>query len=155
MISLAEHLQKQGVQLLSESPTRMKAVCPLHPDKNPSFKVYLDTDSFFCFGCSRGGSIYDYVMIKEGVDFYTASQILQAGYQITDEQLIEQINEMKYREVDNNIPLMLQLCGQIRNLFRAEKDQVGLKVLKALEKKGYTRRTMEKIGNYLEKTNFN
>jgi RepB DNA-primase from phage plasmid/CHC2 zinc finger len=37
-----------------------KINCPLHPDRTPSLHVYeTPEDGWFCFGCRRGGSIYD------------------------------------------------------------------------------------------------
>lgn len=32
-------------------------LCPFHPDHNPSLVIYHDTDSFFCFGCRKYGTI--------------------------------------------------------------------------------------------------
>jgi hypothetical protein len=37
-----------------------KVHCPLHPDRTPSLHVYEDpARGWFCFGCRRGGSVYD------------------------------------------------------------------------------------------------
>ena len=35
---------------------RFKCRCPIHKEDTPSFKVYLDTDTFYCFGCHESGS---------------------------------------------------------------------------------------------------
>jgi DNA primase len=43
--------------------------CPFHQDKTPSFQVYDDNKSFNCFGCSVGGSAYDFIMKRDGIDF--------------------------------------------------------------------------------------
>ncbi|MEG1244037.1 MAG: CHC2 zinc finger domain-containing protein [Oscillospiraceae bacterium] len=32
-----------------------KALCPFHSEKTPSFTVYSDTQSYYCFGCGKGG----------------------------------------------------------------------------------------------------
>ena len=44
--------------------------CMFHNEKTPSFKVYAK--SFYCFGCNRGGDIFNFVELIEGVDFKTA-----------------------------------------------------------------------------------
>ena len=36
-----------------------KIACPFHDDSNPSLQLY-DGGTFYCFGCRRGGSIYDF-----------------------------------------------------------------------------------------------
>jgi hypothetical protein len=36
-----------------------KVNCPLHEDRTPSLHVYAGAGGWFCFGCERGGSIYD------------------------------------------------------------------------------------------------
>lgn len=41
-------------------PHSRKVLCPLHVETSPSFHVYPDPDrGWFCFGCRRGGSVYD------------------------------------------------------------------------------------------------
>nr|MBC8461115.1 hypothetical protein [Deltaproteobacteria bacterium] len=67
-------------QLISEDVTLEKnaAKCPFpdHSDANPSFRVYPNTQSFYCFGCKRGGSAIDYVMHRDGVTAGEAIHIL-------------------------------------------------------------------------------
>ena len=36
--------------------------CPIHGEKTPSCKIYHNTNSFYCFGCHKGGSPIDFVM---------------------------------------------------------------------------------------------
>ena len=50
------------VQLLTglQVPQSRKVSCPFHPDRSPSLHVYPDpTQGWACFGCGRGGTIYD------------------------------------------------------------------------------------------------
>lgn len=44
-------------------------VCPLHIDKTPSFSVTPDKNSFFCFGCGRGGGIIQFLTEYESLDY--------------------------------------------------------------------------------------
>ena len=44
---------------LRPSGSRLKGLCPLHTEESPSFVVYADTQSFYCFGCSRGGDVIE------------------------------------------------------------------------------------------------
>lgn len=34
-----------------------RACCPLHDEDTPSFRYYEDTNSFYCFGCGKGGDV--------------------------------------------------------------------------------------------------
>jgi len=50
--------------------------CPFHRDTAPSFQVYEDNKSFNCFGCGVGGSAFDFIMKREGLDFLGALKYL-------------------------------------------------------------------------------
>lgn len=34
-----------------------RACCPLHDEDTPSFRYYENTNSFYCFGCTKGGDV--------------------------------------------------------------------------------------------------
>ena len=52
-----EQLAEIHTKLGRVSGGKRTGVCPLHKDTDPSFTVYLDTNSFFCFGCHKGGDV--------------------------------------------------------------------------------------------------
>ena len=39
-----------------------QAICPIHREKTASLHIYEKTNSWFCFGCQKGGSIIDFMM---------------------------------------------------------------------------------------------
>ena len=45
-------------------------LCPFHQEDTPSFHVYTDTNSYYCFGCQRGGNVFTYIMEKEHVNSF-------------------------------------------------------------------------------------
>jgi DNA primase len=53
---------------------RLAARCPLpgHDDQNPSFVVYPDEGRFWCYGCQRGGDVFTFLQLVEGVTFREA-----------------------------------------------------------------------------------
>lgn len=55
-----------------------KACCPFHQEKTPSFVVYPESNSFYCFGCNEGGGVIDFVMKIENVAFPEAVRMLAA-----------------------------------------------------------------------------
>jgi hypothetical protein len=55
---------------------RKPILCPIHGEKTPSLKLYLDTNSFYCFGCCKGGAPVNFVMLMEGMTFKEAVKYL-------------------------------------------------------------------------------
>src|SRR5699024_2844256 len=51
-------------------------LCPFHEENSPSFSVTSDKQIFHCFGCGEGGSVYDFLMLKEGFSFMDAVKYL-------------------------------------------------------------------------------
>ena len=49
-----EEVVGQYVQLRRRGRT-LSGLCPFHNEKTPSFVVYPDTQSFYCFGCGAAG----------------------------------------------------------------------------------------------------
>ena len=50
----------QYVQLRHRGRT-YTGLCPFHNEKTPSFTVYPDTQSFYCFGCGAAGDVINFV----------------------------------------------------------------------------------------------
>ena len=61
----------ESVQL-KKAGTIFKGLCPFHGEKTPSFTVTPARERWHCFGCGRGGDIFNFVMERDGVDFPTA-----------------------------------------------------------------------------------
>ena len=62
------NLRRQGKNLLG--------LCPFHNEKSPSFVVYPENNSFYCFGCNKGGDVISFVMGVENLDFTEAVKLL-------------------------------------------------------------------------------
>ncbi|MDO5044126.1 MAG: DNA primase [Coriobacteriia bacterium] len=50
--------------------------CPFHDEKTPSFKINPQTQLWHCFGCSQGGDIFKYIMMRENLDFVDSVRYL-------------------------------------------------------------------------------
>ena len=55
-----EEVIGQYVQLRRRGRT-LSGLCPFHNEKTPSFVVYPDTQSFYCFGCGAAGDVINFV----------------------------------------------------------------------------------------------
>ena len=53
-------------------------LCPFHNEKTPSFFVYPENQSFYCFGCGTGGSVINFVMKIESLSYPEAVKMLAA-----------------------------------------------------------------------------
>jgi DNA primase len=71
---------------LKRAGSNFKALCPFHQEKTPSFTVSPSRQTFHCFGCGAGGSIFRFVMEYEHVDFPSAVRKLatRAGIPIVE-----------------------------------------------------------------------
>src|SRR6185436_20592361 len=61
---------------LKGAGSALKALCPFHSEKTPSFSVSRDRQSFHCFGCGVGGDVFSFVMKIENVTFHEALKIV-------------------------------------------------------------------------------
>jgi DNA primase len=73
---------------LKRAGTNFKALCPFHQEKTPSFTVSPQRQTFHCFGCGVGGSVFRFVMDYEHLDFPSAVRKLaaRAGVPVIEER---------------------------------------------------------------------
>ncbi len=57
---------------LKRSGRISKGLCPFHSEKTPSFCVYHDTQSFYCFGCGTGGDVITFIKKAENLSYVEA-----------------------------------------------------------------------------------
>lgn len=67
---------------LKPSGRSLKACCPFHQEKTPSFHVTPELGIFKCFGCGESGDGISFVMKMEHMDFPTAVRFLADKYGI-------------------------------------------------------------------------
>ena len=61
---------------LKRAGSNYGGLCPFHSEKTPSFTVFPDNQSFFCFGCEAGGDAFTFIMRMENLDYKGAVEFL-------------------------------------------------------------------------------
>ena len=62
-------------------------LCPFHSEKTPSFVVYPETQSYYCFGCGAGGDVITFIRTMNNLGYVEAVKFLaaRAGMPLPDE----------------------------------------------------------------------
>ena len=51
-------------------------LCPFHNEKTPSFTIYPENGSFYCFGCGAGGDVITFIGLTENLDYIESVKLL-------------------------------------------------------------------------------
>ncbi|MBE6596577.1 MAG: DNA primase [Ruminococcaceae bacterium] len=68
---------------LKRAGSNFNGLCPFHTEKTPSFTVFPNTKSFYCFGCGAGGDVISFTMRAENLDYVGAVELLAQRAGIT------------------------------------------------------------------------
>ena len=91
------------VALISNYLTLKKAgkgfqgLCPFHTDSSPSFHVDPNTQLYYCFGCQKGGNVYNFLMEMEKMSFVESVEFLaeKAGIALPRTQVDDRLEKEK------------------------------------------------------------
>ena len=93
---------------LKQAGSTFKALCPFHREKTPSFTVNPARQTFHCFGCGAGGSVFKFITQFQNIDFPSAVRQLAERAHIT-------VVEDDWRRTGGNEPS----TGEIRRRLLA------------------------------------
>lgn len=79
-------------------------LCPFHNEKTPSFTVYPETESYYCFGCGAGGEVINFIRNIENLDFTDAVKLLadRAGLKLPDSDFDDSASKLRRRIYEAN-----------------------------------------------------
>lgn len=99
-------------------------LCPFHNEKTPSFTVYENTQSFYCFGCGAGGDSVSFMRKIENLDYIDAVKVLaqRAGMQMPDEGYDDSLSK-KRRTI---LQINRETARFYHNYMMSEQGKVGL-----------------------------
>jgi DNA primase len=122
---------------LKRAGANFKALCPFHQEKTPSFMVSPSRQTFHCFGCGAGGSVFRFVMEYEHVDFPAAVRKLAARAGITIVEERGSADEDRQYETRRKL---LKLHAEAAEWFHQNltKKEIGEPARKYLKQRGIT-----------------
>lgn len=93
-----------GYVNLKRRGRNMVGLCPFHGEKTPSFNIYTESNSFYCFGCGAGGDVITFVMRIENLDYIEAVRFLaqRAGMNMPDSTYDDSMLKLKKRIYEMN-----------------------------------------------------
>ena len=122
---------------LKRAGANFKALCPFHQEKTPSFMVSPSRQTFHCFGCGAGGSVFRFVMEYEHVDFPEAVRKLATRAGITIVETRGGADEDRQYETRRKL---LKLHAEAAEWFQENliKKEIGEPARKYLKQRGIT-----------------
>lgn len=145
--------------------------CPFHSgDRSPSLKVYLQQNTWHCFGCGKSGTVIDFVMEMERCSFLDALKKLDADFrlELSDskesyrnyrERLSEQRKKAKEQsalklELQSRIAQRRALWLNLRKLkvSNHEQAQQAASLITEVDRLDYEIQKMGGVENWRQKT---
>lgn len=89
---------------LKRSGRNLVGLCPFHSEKSPSFNIYPEEGSFYCFGCETGGDVITFVRRIENLDYMEAIRFLaqRAGMQVPENNVDDGMAKLRSRILEIN-----------------------------------------------------
>ncbi|MBQ2974120.1 MAG: DNA primase [Clostridia bacterium] len=116
-------------------------LCPFHNEKTPSFTVYPESNSFYCFGCGAGGDVITFVRRMENLDYIEAvkSVAQMAGVSMPEDGYDDTLSKQRMR--------LLAANREAARFFNAcLNDPKNREALDYFLKRGLSPNTIRKFG---------
>ena len=89
---------------LKKRGRNMVGLCPFHGEKTPSFNIYTETESFYCFGCGAAGDVISFIMKIDNLDYVEAVKYLaqRAGMELPEDGYDDSLSRLRKRIYEAN-----------------------------------------------------
>ena len=145
---------------LDRAGVNLKARCPFHNEKSPSFFVSVDRGSYYCFGCGASGDIFSFVEEFEGLDFKGALKLLadRAGVPLevytkemkeaeSEKEKLYRIMEEATKYFEANLTINREVQEYLKSRGLTEKGTKDFRI-------GFAVLDWRKLYDYLKSKNF-
>lgn len=125
---------------LKRAGRRLAGLCPFHNEKTPSFTVFQDTRSFYCFGCGASGDVISFIMKAENLSYMEAVKYLaqRAGMEMP-ENTDSRLSNLRTRILAAN-------REAARFFFRSLNSEAGKEARGYLRRRGLKDSTITRFG---------
>jgi DNA primase len=130
-----------GYVKLEKKGKSYMGLCPFHGEKTPSFSVEPVKQFFYCFGCNRGGSVIQFIMLIENLEFVDALKMLAERAGMT----LPEPDDHKERERARLRKEILEINREAARFF-FKKLTGSLEAQGYLKKRGLQEKTIKKFG---------
>ena len=130
-----------GYVNLKRRGRNMVGLCPFHGEKTPSFNVYTENGSFYCFGCGVGGDVISFEMKIENLDYVDAVKALaqRAGMEMPENSYDDSFSKLRSRVFEAN-------REAARFYFSTLYSKIGAGGLEYFYSRGLSDRTIRHFG---------
>ena len=148
--------------VLKRTGSTLKGLCPFHNERTPSFTVYPNTNSFYCYGCQAGGDVVSFIRTAENLDYVEAIKLLadRAGMAMPESGYDDSVEKLRRKvlSINRETAKFFFKC-----LIEKEDDGIGLKYFASRQlsaetiKKfglGYAPDSFDKLKNHLKSLGF-
>ena len=126
---------------LKRTGRTLKGLCPFHSEKTPSFVVYPENHSFYCFGCAAGGDVITFIRMAEHLEYIEAIRFLaeKVGMTVPEDAKDDIFAKQKTR--------MLELNREAARFFHSVLiSPQGKRGLDYFRERGLSDKTIRKFG---------
>lgn len=129
---------------LKKSGSGYMCCCPFHREKTPSFHISPEKQLYHCFGCGVGGSVLQFVMAAENLDFPDAVRFLaeRAGINLPEQSSPDSTDEY-YKKKRRIYDMNKDAARYFREVLLSEK---GKRQLDYLTNRGLAGKTISAFG---------
>ncbi|MDD7483295.1 MAG: DNA primase [Clostridia bacterium] len=130
-----------GYVSLKRRGKNMVGLCPFHNEKTPSFNIYPENGSFYCFGCGTGGDVITFIRRIENLDYMEAVRFLaqRAGLNVPEDQVDDGMARLRSRILEIN----RETARFYHRILMGEEGKAGLSYLTG---RGLSLRTIRHFG---------
>ncbi len=127
-----------GYVRLKRSGSSFMGCCPFHREKTPSFHVSADKQLYHCFGCGAGGSVIQFIMNAEGLDFPDALRYLAERSGIRLPESDEEKGDERYKRKQKMYEMNKDAARYFRERLLSAEGQAAQEYLKKRQLDGKT-----------------